>query len=145
MVSFILFIFIFELNIQLLQGYQKIYNYYNDLARGCSVCFFFFQKQLVSAFWLLVLLCPCLNMGSVVSSELQYVLCALVYCSSILRLKYFLYQSVQAIFWFKAVLIIINCFFVCQCCSAPVYSSTSSTSTHLKKLDNGHLFLFPGS
>lgn len=93
------------------------------------VCLFFFQKQLVSAFWLLVLLCPCLNMSSVVSSELQYVLCALVYCSSILRLKY--YQSVQAIFWFKAVLTIINCLFVCQCCSAPVYSSTSSTSTHL--------------
>lgn len=52
MVSFILFIFIFELNIQLLQGYQKIYNYYNDLARGCSVCFFFFPK--IVSFCLLV-------------------------------------------------------------------------------------------
>lgn len=121
MVSFILFIFIFEINIQLLQGYQKTYNYYNGLARGCFVFVFFFPPKIVNF---------CLLVVGITVSVFEHEFCgiiltsiclyALVYCSFILHLKYILYQLVQAIFWFKAVLIIINCFFVCQCCSAPV-------------------------
>lgn len=131
MVSFILFIFIFEINIQLLQGYQKTYNYYNGLARGCFVFVFFFPPKIVNF---------CLLVVGITVSVFEHEFCGIILtsiCSLCISLLQFHFTSeiyplptctshllVQGSINYHQLLLIKKNYhqllFFCQCCSAPV-------------------------